>query len=135
MLPKNSVGTQQLKKGAVTPAKLTAASKAAITGPQGAHGPKGDPGPRGDHGPEGSRGPKGEERAPGEPGPPGATDVVTRYGEVRELPDGGGIDSYAGCEPGESVVGGPARSQLFTMPRRAECERFARSCPVHILAT
>jgi hypothetical protein len=40
-LPKNSVGAKQIKKEAVTPAKLSVASKAALTGPP---GPKGEPG-------------------------------------------------------------------------------------------
>jgi hypothetical protein len=34
MLPKNSVGSKQLKKGAVTPTKLSKAVKKALTGPQ-----------------------------------------------------------------------------------------------------
>jgi hypothetical protein len=49
-LPKNSVGTKQLKKGAVTPAKLSPAAKSRLVGsigPAGPTGPKGDPGPRG----------------------------------------------------------------------------------------
>lgn len=43
-LPKNSVGSKQLKKGAVTPAKLSTAAKATITGPAGPAGPPGAPG-------------------------------------------------------------------------------------------
>jgi hypothetical protein len=53
-LGKNSVGSKQLKKEAVTPAKLSKASKATLSGPP---GPKGDPGLKGD---------------PGAPGAPGA---------------------------------------------------------------
>ena len=44
-LAKNSVGTKQLKNGAVTPAKLSAAAKATLEGPmgkEGAAGPKGE---------------------------------------------------------------------------------------------
>jgi hypothetical protein len=64
-LPGNSVGTKQLKKEAVTPAKLSTASKAALTGPTGPtgaagpQGPKGDPGDRGRTGPRGLAGPQG----------------------------------------------------------------------------
>jgi hypothetical protein len=56
MLPKNSVGPKQLKKGAVTPSRLSPASKARLVGPtgaagqrgvQGAQGPKGEIGPTG----------------------------------------------------------------------------------------
>lgn len=46
-LPKNSVGAKQLKKGAVTPAKLSPSTKTALKGaqgPVGPQGPKGDPG-------------------------------------------------------------------------------------------
>jgi hypothetical protein len=53
-LAKNSVGAKQLKKGAVTPAKLAKASKQTLTGPRGAIGA---PGPKGDRGEVGPRGP------------------------------------------------------------------------------
>ncbi|MBS1878761.1 MAG: hypothetical protein JST31_04560 [Actinobacteria bacterium] len=53
-LGKESVGTKQLKKEAVTPAKLSNASKAALTGPQGPIGPTGAQGPKGDPGANGS---------------------------------------------------------------------------------
>lgn len=59
-LPKNSVGARQLKRGAVTPAKLSARAKATLVGPQGpigAQGPKGDKGERGESGDQGERGP------------------------------------------------------------------------------
>jgi hypothetical protein len=46
-LPKNSVGARQLKKGAVTPAKISAGAKSGLVGPSGPAGPKGDAGPRG----------------------------------------------------------------------------------------
>ena len=56
-LEKESVGAIQLKKGAVTPAKLSKASKATLEGPKGATGAQG---PRGDAGAKGDRGEKGE---------------------------------------------------------------------------
>jgi hypothetical protein len=59
-LEKESVGTSQLKKGAVTPAKLSKASKATLTGPRGLKGATGAQGPRGDAGAKGDRGEKGE---------------------------------------------------------------------------
>jgi len=62
MLPRGSVGTKQLEKEAVTPAKLSKASKAALAGPQGAtgaQGPKGDAGPQGSKGDTGIQGPAG----------------------------------------------------------------------------
>jgi hypothetical protein len=51
MLPKNTVGSKQIKKEAVTPAKLSKTSKATLTGPKGATGVQG---------PQGVQGIKGE---------------------------------------------------------------------------
>lgn len=48
VLPKNSVGSKQLKKGAVTPAKLSRASKATLVGPRGPEGLRGPVGPQGE---------------------------------------------------------------------------------------
>jgi hypothetical protein len=56
LLPKNSIGAKQIKPGAVTPAKLSPTSRAALIGPA---GPKGDPGPRGERGVKGPEGPPG----------------------------------------------------------------------------
>ena len=62
-LPRNSVGTQQLKKNAVTsakvkngsiaPADLSATTRAALTGPAGPKGDAGSPGAKGDKGDKG----------------------------------------------------------------------------------
>jgi hypothetical protein len=49
-LPKNSVGTMQIKKGAVTPPKLSKAAKATLTGATGSQGPKGEKGLTGEAG-------------------------------------------------------------------------------------
>lgn len=46
-LPKNSLGSAQLKKGAVTPKKLSAGTRSRLQGPPGAPGPRGETGPRG----------------------------------------------------------------------------------------
>jgi hypothetical protein len=61
-LPANSVGPAQLKKGAVTPPKLSPAAKTALSkpGPKGETGARGLEGPRGDAGPKGEIGPKGD---------------------------------------------------------------------------
>jgi hypothetical protein len=61
-LPGESVGTKQLKKGAVTPGKLSAKTKrvfAGLSGPTGSTGPKGAQGPKGDPGAQGPEGPRG----------------------------------------------------------------------------
>lgn len=56
-ITKNSVGTKQLKKGAVTPVKLSKASKRTLTGPKGDAGPKGEAGSQGQKGDKGEPGP------------------------------------------------------------------------------
>jgi hypothetical protein len=73
-LGKGSVGTKQLKSGAVTPAKLSSAAKKTLTGPKGEagatgpRGPQGAAGQKGDRGERGERGEKGDKGDPGEPG-------------------------------------------------------------------
>ena len=63
-LPKNSVGTKQIKNGAVTKAKLARGLSTA--------GPKGDTGPQGIAGPKGDTGAPGAAGAAGAPGGAGA---------------------------------------------------------------
>jgi hypothetical protein len=75
-LPKNSIGSKQLKNGSITAAKLSASAKRAL---KGATGPQGIPGPQ---------------------GAPGATKVIVRSG-----PFANG-DSTASCQPGEVATGG-----------------------------
>jgi hypothetical protein len=70
-LGKESVGTKQLKKEAVTPAKLSSASKKALTGPAGLVGPRGPAGPVGLTGPAGPAGPQGPKGDKGDKGDPG----------------------------------------------------------------
>lgn len=72
-LPKNSVGSAQIRTGAVTQSKLqkslqTKLAKAGAAGPAGAPGPTGATGaqgPKGDTGPQGIQGVKGDTGAPG----------------------------------------------------------------------
>src|SRR6185437_4701054 len=79
LLPKNSVGSAQIKKGAVTPAKLSLGAKAAMTGATGAEGPKGETGPQGVPGAKGDTGPQGE---PGVKGDRGEQGVQGDQGEI-----------------------------------------------------
>src|SRR3954447_17161166 len=61
-LPKNSVGAKQLKKGAVTPPKLSAKTRKQLkgkTGPPGTPGTAGTPGTPGTPGQTGLTGPAG----------------------------------------------------------------------------
>jgi hypothetical protein len=56
-LPKNSVGTRQLKRGAVTPPKLSRATLKKLQGSTGPRGAKGAKGAKGDKGATGAAGP------------------------------------------------------------------------------
>jgi hypothetical protein len=75
-LPKNSVGSKQLKNGSITPPKLSTAAKTALKGATGPQGPA------------------------GAAGAPGATKVTVRSGPFVK-----GV-SIASCLPGEVATGG-----------------------------
>src|SRR3954452_13938553 len=86
-LPKNSVGTKQLKANAVTGAKVKNGTLSSDdfggTVPTGAQGPKGDTGPagtngaKGDKGTDGTNGTNGTNGTQGPTGPAGAALVAT----------------------------------------------------------
>lgn len=74
-LPANSVGTKQLKNGAVTDKKIAASTLAHLAGAPGVTGPVGKEGPLGPighEGPAGKQGLQGEIGLQGPPGPPGS---------------------------------------------------------------
>ena len=77
-LPRNSVGTKQLKNGSVSLAKISSSAKKALNGGAGAPGRPGGPGAAGKN---------------------GATNVVVREGELE-------FGSEAYCLPNESATGG-----------------------------
>jgi hypothetical protein len=113
-LPRNSVGTAQLKRNAVTSAKVKPrsllgsdfrrgqlpAGPQGPQGPQGPRGPEGAPGARGAEGAHGARGAEGPPGPQGPQGPAGATNVT-----VRVAPQGMGT-TEAKCNQGEVAVGG-----------------------------
>jgi hypothetical protein len=87
-LPKESVGSTQLAKGAVTPEKLSAETKKGFTGPagpQGALGPRGNEGQRGDNGAIGATGPQGIRGATGANGATGSRGELGERGVRGEL--------------------------------------------------
>jgi hypothetical protein len=104
-LAKNSVGTKQIKKAAVTPAKLNSAAKQALTGAAGPIGPRGPEGQQGREGSQGKEGPQGEEGSTGPQGPgaisfeapvaPGQFDTVRTFD---------GVTIKGLCEPSTQVV-------------------------------
>ncbi len=109
-LPANSVGPAQLKKGAVTPTKLSPAAKTALSRP----GPKSEAGARGPEGPRGDSGPKGDTGPAG----PGATimnwdEAASATPTVKTIGTALGVTFSAECSipnPGEAEV------KLFVLP-------------------
>jgi hypothetical protein len=77
-----------------------------VTGATGAAGVTGATGPQGATGSTGATGPSGQGGATGKEGPPRATNIVTRYGPLREVPTIAESNSYAACLEGEAVSGG-----------------------------
>ena len=78
-LPKNSVGTKQLKNGAVTQRKISMGAQHALKGERGEVGPR---------------------------GAGGATNVVVRHSAPIDVQSGETQQELAYCGPGESAVGG-----------------------------
>ena len=100
MLPKNSVGSRQIKKGAVGPAKLSSAAKAALRGQS---GPRGASGPQGPAGPQGARGDRGERGEKGDIGPPGPLAETLPSGRTMRGQYSFSGQSGSGYSPGNSV--------------------------------
>jgi hypothetical protein len=111
VLPKNAVGTAQLKPGAVTSVKVKNGSllKADFKAGQLPAGPAGPAGPKGDKGDRGEA---------------GATNVAFRRAQT-DLAGGGIWTAVAECGPGERLIGGggvvvnplddPAYHQPYTL--------------------
>jgi hypothetical protein len=84
-LPKESVGSTQLKNGAVTPGKLSAQAKKGFTGARGEAGAQGALGPRGNEGPRGENGAGGATGQQGIRGATGVTGAAGSRGEPGEI--------------------------------------------------
>jgi hypothetical protein len=100
-LPKESVGSTQLAKGAVTPAKLSAEAKKGFTGARGAAGPQGALGPRGAEGPRGENGAAGATGPQGIRGATGTTGATGSRGEMGER----GLRGEIGAQGDQGVQG------------------------------
>ncbi len=74
-IPKNSVGTKQIKNRAVTRPKLDPHLLSSLAGKTGPRGLAGAQGPKGDIGPQGSSGPQAPAAANGQEGAPGPSDI------------------------------------------------------------
>lgn len=71
-LPRNSVGTGQLKREAVTAGKIAKKTRHQLRGATGPQGPQGKPGPKGARGAAGAKGATGPKGDVGARGPAGA---------------------------------------------------------------
>jgi hypothetical protein len=101
-LPKNSVGVKQLKKAAVTPAKLSKAAKATLIG---ATGPAGPTGPKGAQGLKGDKGEKGEK------GAAGTTNIHEVVTGTHIAKNQIAASAKAECHPGQIATGGGVFNQ------------------------
>jgi hypothetical protein len=111
-LPKESVGSTQLAKGAVTPEKLSAQAKKGFTGaagPQGALGPRGNDGQRGENGAAGATGPQGIRGATGANGATGSRGELGEHGLRGEPGVQGdqGIPGERGLQGDPGIQGAP----------------------------
>jgi hypothetical protein len=79
-LAKESVGTKQLKKEAVSLAKINKAAKTSLQGATGEKGATGPAGPTGAKGEKGEKGAPGDKGAPGERGPSAGFSVAAENG-------------------------------------------------------
>jgi hypothetical protein len=98
-LPKNSVGTKQLKRGAVTPAKIAKSTIRLFKGQKGQTGAQGLKGDTGSPGPTGSTGPQGPA------GTNAATHAIVRTATT-SVADTTTDVALAHCNAGEIAVGG-----------------------------
>jgi hypothetical protein len=85
-LPRNSVGTPQLKRGAVTAAKIARKTRNQLRGQSGPQGPQGKIGKTGKTGPKGATGNAGARGAQGEAGTGPAFEV---FGTNKSISSGG----------------------------------------------
>src|SRR6478752_3563355 len=102
-LPKASVGSRELKAGAVTPAKVSPRTIARIKGQKGDSGQTGAQGPQGSQGAQGPAGATGQQGPQGDPGPSTA-DTVTAGNQAVGTSNTilGGVEP----DPGDYVLSG-----------------------------
>jgi hypothetical protein len=94
---RESIGTSALKKGAVTPAKLSNKAKSRLVGRTGKTGPRGVNGARGPEGPRGAAGPQG----------PGATAInfaIPQDGSFHSAGTFGNVKVEASCDAGSTAL-------------------------------
>jgi hypothetical protein len=102
-LPKNSVGTRQIKPRAVTLSKISTSARKSL---------KGQTGPSGPVGPTGPAGPTGLKGATGMTGATGPVNVVMRIGTATEVASNASATASADCDAGEMATGGGFFTQV-----------------------
>lgn len=102
-LPKNSVGTPQIKPRAVTLSKISTSARKSL---------KGQTGPAGPTGPVGPTGPKGDQGDTGLTGASGPVNVVMRIGTPNAVASNAAATASADCDAGEMATGGGFFSQV-----------------------
>jgi hypothetical protein len=142
-LPKSSVGTRELRKGAVTSAKVKDGSLAAKdfkAGVLSGGGARGATGPQGIPGQNGLNGRDGRDGAAGAPGTDGAATVTVRTNDAgipmtcqQSDPDPtypqysctGDVTRKAACAPGERATGGGYDTAGTTISSRPDADAGA----------
>jgi hypothetical protein len=87
-LPKNSVGTNQLRKGAVTAGKIAKKTRKQLQGERGPAGPQGPQGKTGQKGATGAKGPTGSQGAKGANGADGTGPALEVFGTNKAIGSG-----------------------------------------------
>ena len=105
-LPKNSVGTRQIKPRAVTLSKLSTSARKSLKGHT---GPAGHTGPVGPVGPAGPTGRTGDTGMTGARGP---VNVVMRIGTSAAVAANASATASADCDAGEMATGGGFFTQV-----------------------
>jgi len=113
-LPRNSVGTAQLRNDSIVATKVKDGTLLASdfkpgelpAGAAGPAGPKGDKGDKGDRGSKGDKGAKGDKGDPGLPGPPGTSGYSVSQSVSGPLTTNAFTTVTATCSSGKVVGGG-----------------------------
>jgi hypothetical protein len=128
-LPKNSVGSKQIKANAVTSSKVKDGSLlskdfkpgqllAGALGPTGLTGPKGDIGLKGDTGAKGDTGPAGSQGAKGDSGTPGAPGIagLEIVSSTSTFDSTGYKQNAVTCPAGKTAISGGSTDSAATQP-------------------
>jgi Collagen triple helix repeat (20 copies) len=103
-LPKNSVGTNQLRKESVTAAKIAKKTRNQLRGDRGPAGPQGAAGKTGKQGPKGATGARGAQGNTGAPGADGTGPAFEVFGALKPIAATGNSVVAQNLAPGAYMV-------------------------------